>query len=254
MAVLNQISKEVLEDISKNIGKDIAEKAEKEGIESAFKAYAKEVGEKKARESWGDILKYRVKSTSAKSAALAVGGTVIGGKYVFADQGLVEQSANLAFGKKGTKKITDTAGKAADHVKETASSVKQSITGIGHNVSGGDIQRSYQGSTYPQMAGSGAPAVGGYIGGAVGNAVGNGMSTAGGFINNLSHGNVSSMSLLELIASSYMCFGRFGLLTKALGALIAGMTLKNNSQAPSYDQSVALQQQEQTSQSKGIHL
>lgn len=247
-AIEKKLAKKVIESISKSFGKDIAEVAEKDGLESAFKAYAKEVGSKKAKETWGDIVKYRLKSTSAKTALIATGGTIIGSKYVFADQGLVEQSANLAFGKKGTKKITDTADKAANKVKETASSIKHSFAG--------DSTPSYRSQEvqYQQSGDSSTPEVGRYIGGSVGNAFGNGISTAGGFLSNLSHGNVSSMSLIELIASSYMCFGRFGLLTKALGALIGGMTLKNNSHQ-SYDQSASLQQQEQyPEKSNGLHL
>jgi hypothetical protein len=57
----------------------------------------------------------------------------------------------------------------------------------------------------------------------------------GNFLNNLMSGNVSTMSMAAMIASSFLVFGRFGLLTKALGALLGIHTIGKNSQ-PVYAQ------------------
>ena len=57
----------------------------------------------------------------------------------------------------------------------------------------------------------------------------------GNFLNNLMSGNVSTMSMAAMIASSFLVFGRFGLFTKALGALLGIHTIGKNSQ-PAYMQ------------------
>ena len=46
-------------------------------------------------------------------------------------------------------------------------------------------------------------------------------------VNQVSGGTVSKMNILALALSSYMMFGRFGLLSKAASLLLGGMTLKN---------------------------
>jgi hypothetical protein len=57
----------------------------------------------------------------------------------------------------------------------------------------------------------------------------------GNFLSNLMNGNVSTMSMAAMIASSFLIFGRFGLFTKALGALLGLHTIGRNSQ-PVYAQ------------------
>ena len=64
-------------------------------------------------------------------------------------------------------------------------------------------------------------------------ATNNPMNMGGNFLNNLMSGNVSTMSMAAMIASSFMIFGRFGLFTKLLGALLGMHTIGRNSQ-PAY--------------------
>lgn len=57
---------------------------------------------------------------------------------------------------------------------------------------------------------------------------GNGMNMFGNFFRNLDNGNVSGMSLLGLVASSLLVFGRFGWLGKIAGAVLGMMLIGNN--------------------------
>lgn len=74
---------------------------------------------------------------------------------------------------------------------------------------------------------------------------GNGMNMFGNFFSNLGKGNVSSMSLIGLIASSLLVFGRFGWLGKIAGAVLGMMLIGNNAHV---SQSQNIGQNNQTSE------
>ena len=57
---------------------------------------------------------------------------------------------------------------------------------------------------------------------------GNGGNMFGNFFSNLFSGNVSGMSMLGLIASAFLIFGRFGWMGKIAGALLGMMMIGNN--------------------------
>ena len=57
---------------------------------------------------------------------------------------------------------------------------------------------------------------------------GNSMEMFGNFFNNLGKGNVSGISLLGLVTSSLLVFGRFGWLGKIAGAVLGMMLIGNN--------------------------
>ena len=59
---------------------------------------------------------------------------------------------------------------------------------------------------------------------------GNGGEMMGGFFQNLTHGNVSGMGVMGLVLSAFLVFGRFGWMAKLAGAMLAMMTIGNNSQ------------------------
>ena len=75
----------------------------------------------------------------------------------------------------------------------------------------------------------------------------NPLSMGGNFLSNLMNGNVSAMSMAAMIASSFLIFGRFGLFTKALGALLGLHTIGRNSQ-PVYSQRMPVYSQAPVSQ------
>lgn len=74
---------------------------------------------------------------------------------------------------------------------------------------------------------------------------GNGMNMFGNFFSNLGKGNVSGMSLIGLIASSLLVFGRFGWLGKIAGAVLGMMLIGNNAHV---SQSQNIGQNNQTSE------
>ena len=74
---------------------------------------------------------------------------------------------------------------------------------------------------------------------------GNGMNMFGNFFSNLGKGNVSGMSLIGLIASSLLVFGRFGWLGKIAGAVLGMMLIGNNAHV---SQSQNIDQNNQTSE------
>lgn len=59
---------------------------------------------------------------------------------------------------------------------------------------------------------------------------GNGMNIFSNFFNNIGSGNISGLGIGALIASSYLIFGRTGMLGKIGGALLAMMMIGNHSQ------------------------
>ena len=75
----------------------------------------------------------------------------------------------------------------------------------------------------------------------------NPLSMGGNFLSNLMNDNVSAMSMAAMIASSFLIFGRFGLFTKALGALLGLHTIGRNShpvyaqRMPAYSQAPVAQ-------------
>ena len=74
---------------------------------------------------------------------------------------------------------------------------------------------------------------------------GNGTNMFGNFFSNLGKGNVSGMSLIGLVASSLLVFGRFGWLGKIAGAVLGMMLIGNNAHV---SQSQNIDQNNQTSE------
>ena len=80
---------------------------------------------------------------------------------------------------------------------------------------------------------------------------GNFLDGIGNFFSNIGNGRVSGMSLLGLVASAFMLFGRFGWFGKIAGALLGMMILGNNmgaSQTQTRQQSEAPQRQQGNAQ------
>ena len=80
---------------------------------------------------------------------------------------------------------------------------------------------------------------------------GNFLDGIGNFFSNIGNGRVSGMSLLGLVASAFMLFGRFGWYGKIAGALLGMMILGNNmgaSQTQTQQQSEAPQRQQGNAQ------
>ena len=65
---------------------------------------------------------------------------------------------------------------------------------------------------------------------------GNGLDMLGNFFGNIGKGNVSGLSMLGLVASSLLIFGRFGWLGKIAGALMGMMLIGSNSRGVQMEQ------------------
>lgn len=136
-----------------------------------------------------------------------------GGSEKVQEHGVAGEALNLAIGKKGKEAVND----AADAVSQQVSNVSV------------PSPQSYE--DYPQSM----PVQQNGFGTFMSQASSNPFEMGGNFLNNLMSGNVSTMSMAAMIASSFLVFGRFGLFTKALGALLGIHTIGKNSQ-PAYMQ------------------
>ena len=150
--------------------------------------------------------------TAVKSAAVAGGIGYVGWKKLTTDESVVGIVSDAIIGEKGTQKVKDTVHGAVDSVrdlKESVGNLTEKVTGAAENVDG-----KLNGiSSFLSDVSSG-----------------NGGEMLGGFLQNLSHGNVSGMGVMGLVLSAFLIFGRFGWMAKLAGAMLAMMTIGNNSQ------------------------
>ena len=119
--------------------------------------------------------------------------------------------SDAIIGEKGTKKVSDTVHGAVDGIRD----LKESVSGMSDRVSSAaeNVDGKLNGiSSFLSDVSSG-----------------NGGEMLGGFLGNLTHGNVSGMGIMGLVLSAFLVFGRFGWLAKLAGAMLAMMTIGNNS-------------------------
>ena len=150
--------------------------------------------------------------TALKTAAVGGGLGYVGWKKLTTDESVVGIVSDAIIGEKGTQKVKDTVHGAVDSVrdlKESVGNLTEKVTGAAENVDG-----KLNGiSSFLSDVSSG-----------------NGGEMLGGFLQNLSHGNVSGMGVMGLVLSAFLIFGRFGWMAKLAGAMLAMMTIGNNSQ------------------------
>ena len=105
---------------------------------------------------------------------------------------------------------------------DTIDSVGEKVEGVGNAVSN-------LGETASNAMNSVSEAVGGASNNlnGISNFLGS-MTNGNGFFSNLFSGNVSGMSMLGLVASAFLIFGRFGWMGKIAGALLGMMMIGNN--------------------------
>lgn len=148
--------------------------------------------------------------TATKTAV--VGGSLgyIGWEKLTTDKSVVGIVSDAVIGEDTTKKIGDTVSGIGEGVKD----LKDSVTGLTDNV-GGAI--SSMDSKWNGMSGFLQAMFSGHGGDMIGN-----------FFSNLGRGNVSGLSLVGLVVSALLVFGRFGWLGKIAGAVLAMMMIGNN--------------------------
>lgn len=144
---------------------------------------------------------------------------VQGGADKVRQHGVAGEVVDLAIGEKGKQAVHSATDMASQQITE----IQQQTTPV---TPYGDAMQQ------PMYAGQDV----------FGSFMSNPLSMGGNFLNNLMNGNVSAMSMAAMIASSFLVFGRFGLFTKALGALLGLHTIGRNSQpvythrVPAYSQ------------------
>mgnify|MGYP000850260495 FL=1 len=130
------------------------------------------------------------KLTTDKSVARIVGDAVVGSDTIDSVGKKVDGVTNTV------SELKDTASNAIDSVNNAVNSADSKWNGISN-----------------------------FLGNMTG---GNGGNMFSNFFSNLFSGNVSGMSMLGLVASAFLVFGRFGWMGKIAGALLGMMMIGNN--------------------------
>jgi tetrahydromethanopterin S-methyltransferase subunit B len=150
--------------------------------------------------------------TALKTAAVGGGLGYVGWKKLTTDESVVGIVSDAIIGKETTDKVSETVHGAVDGIrdlKESVGNMTEKVSGAAENVDG-----KLNGiSSFLSDVSSG-----------------NGGEMMGGFFQNLTHGNVSGMGVMGLVLSAFLVFGRFGWMAKLAGAMLAMMTIGNNSQ------------------------
>ena len=187
--------------------------------------------------SWATVLKAGLKfmGSGAKATAKTVGHTVLHPQQTIKGMGTATKTAAVgaATGYVAWEKLTTDKSVArivGDAVvgSDTIDSVGEKVEGVGNAVS-------HLGETASNAMNSVSEAVGGAsnnlngISNFLGSMTnGNGGNMFSNFFSNLFSGNVSGMSMLGLVASAFLIFGRFGWMGKIAGALLGMMMIGNN--------------------------
>ena len=127
------------------------------------------------------------------------------------DKPIVRTAADVLVGEETVDKGLKVAGEASDKVDSMMEKVGENMESISSSVSGASSAWGGIGSFLKDMLG------------------GNGLNMFGNFFGNIGKGNVSGLSMLGLVASSLLVFGRFGWLGKIAGALMGMMLIGSNS-------------------------
>ena len=205
--------------------------------------------------SWATVLKAGLKfmGSGAKATAKTVGHTVLHPQQTIKGMGTATKTAAVgaATGYVAWEKLTTDKSVArivGDAVvgSDTIDSVGEKVEGVGNAVSN-------LGETASNAMNSVSEAVGGASNnlngisnflGSMSN--GNGGNMFSNFFSNLFSGNVSGMSMLGLVASAFLIFGRFGWMGKIAGALLGMMMIGNNSTLQQAMEGGVAQQRPQT--------
>ena len=187
--------------------------------------------------SWATLLKAGLKfmGSGAKATAKTVGHTVLHPQQTIKGMGTATKTAAVgaATGYVAWEKLTTDKSVArivGDAVvgSDTIDSVGEKVEGVGNAVSSlGETASNAMNSVSDAVNGanSNLSGINNFLGNMSG---GNGGNMFSNFFSNLFSGNVSGMSMLGLVASAFLIFGRFGWLGKIAGVLLGMMMIGNN--------------------------
>ena len=187
--------------------------------------------------SWATLLKAGLKfmGSGAKATAKTVGHTVLHPQQTIKGMGTATKTAAVgaATGYVAWEKLTTDKSVArivGDAVvgSDTIDSVGEKVEGVSNAVSnfGETASNAMNGvSEAVNGANSNLNGISNFLGSMTN---GNGGNMFSNFFSNLFSGNVSGMSMLGLVASAFLIFGRFGWMGKIAGALLGMMMIGNN--------------------------
>lgn len=187
--------------------------------------------------SWATVLKAGLKfmGSGAKATAKTVGHTVLHPQQTIKGMGTATKTAAVgaATGYVAWEKLTTDKSVArivGDAVvgSDTIDSVGEKVEGVSYAVSnfGETASNAMNGvSEAVNGANSNLNGISNFLGSMTN---GNGGNMFSNFFSNLFSGNVSGMSMLGLVASAFLIFGRFGWMGKIAGALLGMMMIGNN--------------------------
>ena len=187
--------------------------------------------------SWATILKAGLKfmGSGAKATAKTVGHSVLHPQQTIKGMGTATKTAAVgaATGYVAWEKLTTDKSVArivGDAVvgSDTIDSVGEKVEGVSNAVSslGETASNAMNGvSEAVNGANNNLNGISNFLGSMTN---GNGGNMFSNFFSNLFSGNVSGMSMLGLVASAFLIFGRFGWMGKIAGALLGMMMIGNN--------------------------
>lgn len=145
-----------------------------------------------------------------KTATVGAGLGYVGWQKITTDQSVVGIVSDALIGSENTKAVQETIQGAADGIRD----LKESVGNMTDKVSDtmGTMDSNLNGVTN-------------FLGEMTS---GNGGKMISNFFTNLTHGNVSGLSVIGLVASAFMLFGRFGWMGKLAGAVLGMMMIGNN--------------------------
>lgn len=156
---------------------------------------------------------------------VGAGAGYVGWEKLTTDKSLTRIVGDAVIGKEACDTVSDT----VSTVTQLPGKAMDTIDGLTQSVDGATSQMSGIGNFVHNMTS------------------GNFLDGIGNFFSNIGNGRVSGMSLLGLVASAFLLFGRFGWFGKIAGAILGMMILGNNmgaSQSHSQQQSeIPLRQQ-----------
>jgi len=174
----------------------------------------------------GQALQATGKTTSR--VVVGAGAGYVGWEKLTTDKSLTRIVGDAVIG----KETCDSVGETVSTVTQLPGKAIDTLDGLTQSVDGASNQMSGIGNFIHNMSG------------------GNFLDGIGNFFSNIGNGKVSGASLLGLVASAFMLFGRFGWFGKIAGALLGMMILGNNMGA-SQSQAQVRQQPEAPERQQG---
>lgn len=191
-------------------------------------SYGKRAANSTAGKTLGDAIIHPQRTLTGlgkatKTAAIGGGMGYLAWENIVNDKPIVRTAADVLVGEETVDKGLEVVGQASDKVENMVEKVGKNMESISSSVS---------------SSASGVSSAWSGIGSFLGNMLGgNGTDMLGNFFGNIGKGNVSGLSMLGLVASSLLIFGRFGWLGKIAGALMGMMLIGSNSRGIQTEQS-----------------